>query len=223
MTNARSLALGSVIGPALFVLTWLTLGFVSDGYTLFDHTFTSYSPISQPVSGLGMGATAPYMNTAFVVSGLILIVGVVGVFRVVPGNGTPTARRTAMILLACTGVGQVVCGLFDLEAMMPHMIGFLLALGVPVVAFPVAGRFFRGVDGWRRFGTWLGRLGGPLTLALLIAFFVTFQPTADGAEHGVTGIVQRAGIVEVLGWFVAMGWLAYLPALRRSQDPAVHS
>jgi hypothetical protein len=205
----RTLALGAVIGPVLFSLAWLLLGFLSPGYTLFGHAFTHYSPISQPISGLGMGSTAPYMNTAFVVSGLILILGVAGVFGTIATAGRPALRRAALALLAGTGVGQIICGVFDLEAMMPHMLGFLLAMGLPVMGFLAAGRFFRGVPGWRRFGTWLMAVGSPLTLLLLVAFFAAFQPTADGAEHGVAGLVQRAGAIQVHAWFAAMGWLAY--------------
>lgn len=203
----RRLALGAVAGPVLFTAVWLVLGFVSNGYTLFGHTFTDYSPVSQPISGLGMGATAGYMNTAFIVTGLILIAGVIGVFRTAGDSERPVLRRTALVLLASTGAGQIVCGIFDLEAVMPHMLGFVLALGTPVVGFPVAGRYFRTLPGWRRFGTWL-LLGSPLTLALLVAFFATFQPTADGAEHGVAGLVQRLGVLEVHAWYVAMGLLA---------------
>ncbi|MEQ4299961.1 DUF998 domain-containing protein [Plantactinospora sp. B6F1] len=204
---ARRLALGAVVGPVLFTLAWLVLGAVSPGYTLFDHRFTDYSPISQPISGLGMGVTAPYMNTAFVVCGLVLVAGVVGVFRTLPAD-RPTLRRWSIALLACSGIGQAVCGIFNLEAMMPHTLGFVLAIGTPVAGFLVAGRYLRGVPGWRRFGTWL-LLGSPLTLILLVAFFATFQPTADGAEQGVAGLVQRLGILELHAWFVAMGWLAY--------------
>ncbi|MEQ4205482.1 DUF998 domain-containing protein [Actinopolymorpha sp. B9G3] len=204
----RWLALGAVVGPALFTAAWLVLGSVSNGYTLFDHRFTDYSPISQPISGLGMGATAPYMNAAFILSGLMLIAGLIGVFRTTSAAEWTNLRRTALILLACSGVGQVMCGLFNLEAMMPHTLGFLLALGTPIVGFLIAGRYFRRVPGWRRFGTWL-LVGSPLTLALLVAFFITFQPTADGAEHGIAGLVQRIGAVQVHAWFVTMGWLAY--------------
>ena len=208
MSVARRLALGAVIGPVLFTVAWFVLGFLSTGYTLFDHRFTDYAPISQPISGLGLGSTGPYMNAAFVVTGLILIAGVVGVFNTTRAAGRPALRRTAMVLLACSGVGQVIDGIFTLEAVMPHFLGFALALGTPVISFLVAGRYFRGIPGWRRFGSWL-LLGSPLTLGLLIAFFMTFQPTADGAEHGIAGLVQRAGVIEVLAWFVAMGWLAY--------------
>ena len=208
-STARTLALGAAIGPALFTLSWLALGFISTGYTLFDHTFTEYSPISQPISGLGIGSTAPYMNAAFIVTGLILIVGILGVFRTIGSTARPALRRASLILLAGTGVGQVICGVFTLEAMMPHLLGFLLALGLPVVSFVVAGRYLRRVPGWERFGTWLMTLGSPLTFVLLAAFFVTFEPTADGAEHGVAGLVQRVGVIAVHAWFVALGWLAY--------------
>ncbi len=201
-TPSPLLALGAVVGPVLFTGSWLVLGALSDGYTLWDHTFTDYSPVSQPISGLGIGATAPYMNTAFVLTGLLLVVGVVGVSRV---TGMP---RLTTALLALTGVGQAMCGIFTLAAMMPHSLGFQLALGTPVVSFLLAARHLRRVPGWERFGTWLF-LGSPLTLALLVAFFLTFRPTADGAEHGIAGLVQRIGVVEVFAWFVAMGWLAF--------------
>ncbi|WP_422769987.1 DUF998 domain-containing protein [Plantactinospora sp. WMMC1484] len=201
------LALGAVAGPVLFTLTWLVLGAVSPGYTLFGHRFTDYSPISQPISGLGMGVTAPYMNTAFVVGGLLLVVGVVGVFGTLPPD-RPALRRWSVALLACSGLGQAVCGIFNLEAVLPHTVGFVLAIGTPVLGFLVAGRYLRGIPGWRRFGSWL-LLGSPLTLVLLVAFFATFQPTADGAEQGVAGLVQRLGILELHAWFVAMGWLGY--------------
>lgn len=212
---ARTLALGAVIGPVLFTLAWLVLGFVSTGYTLFNHTFTDYSPVSQPISGLGMGATAGYMNTAFVVTGAILIIGVAGVIRTTDGTGRPGLRRAALVLLAGTGLGQLLCGLFTLEAMIPHMLGFLLALGLPIVSFAVAGRYFRHQPGWRKFGTWLMTLGSVLALLLLVAFFAAFQPTADGAEHGIAGLVQRAGVIHVHAWFVVMGWLAHRSAHRQ--------
>lgn len=206
--TARRLALGAVAGPVLFELAWFVLGFLSQGYTLFGHRFTHYSPISQPISGLGMGSTGPLMNTAFIVSGLLLIAGVIGVFQTTKTSGRSVARRASAALLALTGLGQAVDGVFNLEAVFPHMIGFLLALGTPVVSFLVAGFYFRGIPRWRRFGTWL-LLGSPLTLLLLVLYFTTFQPTADGAEHGVAGLIQRLGVIEMHAWFVAMGWLAF--------------
>jgi hypothetical protein len=212
----RRLALGAVLGPILFTLAWAVLGVLSPGYTFFDHHFTDYSPISQPISGLGLGPTGPYMNTAFVVTGLMLIVGVIGVFRTLP-PGRSALRGWSITLLLATGVGQVMCGIFNLEAVMLHTLGFVVAAGTPIVAFVIAGHYLRAVPGWRRFGTWL-RLGSPLTLALLIAFFATFEPTADGAEHGIAGLVQRLLVLQLHGWFVVMGWFAATTSANRP-DP----
>jgi hypothetical protein len=61
---------------------------------------------------------------------------------------------------------------------------------------------------WRRFGTWL-LLGSPLTLPLVILFFLTFDQAAIVAGDGVAGLAQRVLAVEVLAWSVAMGWLAF--------------
>jgi hypothetical protein len=52
-------ALGAVVGPVLFTLSWFVLGFLSPGYTLWGTRIAPYSPMSQPVSGLGLGSTSP--------------------------------------------------------------------------------------------------------------------------------------------------------------------
>ena len=56
---ARWLALGAVAGPALFTFAWFVLGFLSPGFTIFGTLIAPYSPISQPISGLGLGTTLP--------------------------------------------------------------------------------------------------------------------------------------------------------------------
>jgi hypothetical membrane protein len=205
---ARWLALGTIAGPVLFTLTWFILGFLSPGYTLFGTRIAPYSPISQPISGLGMGTTALFMNAAFVLNGLLLMAGVIGVFQTTKASGRPAARWTCAALLALAGLGSVVDGVFNLEAVLPHLIGFLLAAGTPVLSFVTAGLFFRGIPRWRRFGNRL-LLGSPLTLLLVVLFFLTFVPTADGAQHGVAGLTQRLLVIEVFAWFVAMGRLAF--------------
>ena len=54
---------------SLFTLAWAVLGALSPGYRLFDLVIDPYSPIAQPISGLGLGVTGPYMNAAFIVGG----------------------------------------------------------------------------------------------------------------------------------------------------------
>jgi hypothetical protein len=95
---ARWLALGAVASPILFTLTWIVLGFVSPGYTLFGTRIAPYSPVSQPISGLGLGDTAPFMNGAFILGGLLLFAGVMGVFQTIGSTPRPAARRASRAL-----------------------------------------------------------------------------------------------------------------------------
>ena len=206
--SARRLALCAVAGPGLFTFAWFVLGFLSPGYRLFGTLIAPYSPVSQPISGLGLGPTGPFMNAAFVLCGLMLLAGVIGVFQTMIASDRPTARWACAALLALSPLGMVVAGIFTFEAVFAHLIGFLLAVATPVVSFLAAGWFLRGIPGWRRFGTWL-LLGSPLTLLLVVLFFLTFDQATTAAGHGVAGLTQRILALEVLAWFVAMGWLAF--------------
>ena len=90
------------------------LGFLSPGYTLWGTHIAPYSPVSQPVSGLGLGPTAPFMNAAFVLSGILLLLGVAGIFQGI-SEMNPRARWICAGLLALSPVGAIVCGIFTLE------------------------------------------------------------------------------------------------------------
>jgi hypothetical membrane protein len=204
----RWLALGAVAGPVLFTLAWVVLGFLSPGYTLFGTLISPFSPISQPVSGLGLGPTAPFMNAAFVLSGLLLLAGVIGVLQTTRASSLAAARWACAALLALSALGLVVDGIFHLDSPLPHLAGFLLASATPVLSFLAAGLFFRRIPRWRRFGNWL-LLGSPLTLLLVVLFFLTFDPAAAGANQGVAGLTERILNTEVVAWFVTMGWLAF--------------
>ena len=205
---SRWLALGAVAGPVLFTLAWFVLGFLSPGLVFAGSPLIPASPITAPISGLGLGPTGPLMNAAFVLGGILLLAGVLGVFTTSAVTGArPAARWASAALLALSGVGLVVAGLFTLEAPIPHFAGFLLATGVPIAGFLVAGSFLRGIPRWRRFGTWL-RLGSPLTLVLLVLSQVTFDQAAIIAGQGIAGLTSRLLAVEVLAWFAVMGWLA---------------
>jgi hypothetical protein len=206
--TARWLALGAVAGPILFTLAWLILGFVSPGFTIWGTEIAPYSPISAPISGLGLGPTAPFMNAAFVLGGVLLLAGVIGIFQIISREISIIARWSGALLLALTPLGSIVDGIFTLESGSLHFVGFLIAAGGPVLSFLVAGLLLRRIPGWRRFGNGL-LLGSPLTLALVALFFLTFSPTWEGAESGVAGLTQRILIVEVLAWYAAMGWKAF--------------
>jgi len=208
----RWLALGAVAGPVLFTLAWVVLGELSPGYTAWGTRIAPYSPISQGISGLGLGITAPFMNTAFVLCGLLLLAGAVGIFQGIREMGA-VARWSCTVLLALSALGSVVDGIFTLESFLPHTAGFLLATASPVLSFVVIGLLLRRVKSFRRFGTWL-LLGSPLTLALVVLYFLTFSPTVVGIQTGVAGLMERLLAIEVHAWLVALGALAFRRASR---------
>jgi Protein of unknown function (DUF998) len=212
---ASAVALGAVAGPVLFTAGWFVLGFISPGYTMWGTHIAPYSALSQPLSGLGLGSTGPYMNAVFILSGLLMMAGAVGVFMSIP-ELSPAARWIGTVLLALPGLGSVIDGVFTLEHFFFHFIGFGLAL-TTVVGFPVIGYILRAVPTWRGFGSWL-IVAGPVTLVLTILYFATFTPTIEGIQHGVAGLTERILVLELEAWYVAIGLLAFT---RSKGDSAV--
>src|SRR5213592_695348 len=103
------LALGAVAGPVLFTVAWFVLGLLSPGFTIFGTKIAPYSPVSAGISGLGLGPTAPFMNAAFVLNGLLLAVGVVGTFHSIREMST-VARWSCTVLLGLSPLGSVMDG-----------------------------------------------------------------------------------------------------------------
>jgi len=201
------LSLGAIAGPALFTFAWLILGFLSPGYTLFGTLIAPYSPVSQPISGLGLGSTGPFMNIAFVLGGLLLLAGVVGIFHTIKEISVG-ARWICITLFALSAFGMVICGIFTLESIMLHLAGFLLAVLSPVLGFLVAGLVFRRIPDWRQFSHWLF-LGSVLTVVLVVLFFQMFSPNEAGTGIGFAGLIQRILTLEVHALFIALGWLTF--------------
>lgn len=206
---ARWLALGAVVGPILLTLAWIILGLtrpdtknewgVSGGIT---------GMITQPFSSLGLGHNGLLFNIAFLLNGILILIGVFGVFKTMGTGGRPVLYKVSAALLALSGLGSMICAVFTLESFLLHMAGFLLGAGAPVLGFLVTGFFLRNIPRWRQFGTWL-LLGSPLTLLLLVLFFLTFQYDTMAAGVGVAGLTERILVIEVQAWYMAMGWLAF--------------
>ena len=204
----RGLPLGAVAGPVLFTAGWVLLGAISPGYTVAGTWISPYSAITQPISGLGLGETGPYMNSVFIISGVLLLTGVIGVVLALPPGGRRVTRIASSILLALSPVGLIIIGLFTLDSPAMHLLGAMLILATPVISFLITGLHLRDLPGWHRFGNKL-LVAAPLTLVLFVLYTVSFDQVAVAAGHGVAGLTQRLLFVDILTWFAAMGWLAF--------------
>jgi hypothetical protein len=133
--------------------------------------------------------------------------GAAGIFHSIR-ELSATARWSSTLLLGLTGLGMVVSGIFTLEVIVHHTAGYLLGTGTPVLSFLVFGLWLRRTPSWRRFAGWL-LIGSLLALVFLVISIVTFDPVAAGAGLGITGLVQRIQVSEVLGLIAVMGWKAF--------------
>ena len=192
------LALGAVAGPILFIVASFALAPTQPGYSV----------VTRPVSALAIGPHGEYMRAAFLIDGLLVTAGVIAIFSRLGTQFGAVSRWIAPGLLLISPLGVLWAGIFTMDRLDLHNIGAQMALATPVVTFPVVGLLLRRAPRWRRFGTLL-MLGGPFTILLLVGFR-TSVPLAElrsGMGGGLMGLWQRALGIEVLGWFVALGWL----------------
>jgi ubiquinone/menaquinone biosynthesis C-methylase UbiE/hypothetical membrane protein len=195
--TATSLARAAIAGPIIFTIAWMALGLLRPGYSF----------ISQPISVLGVGPNAALMNGAFVVMGLLMMVGVVGIFQSIRELGT-AARCACTLLLGVSGLGAIMCGVFTYKAApFPHFLGLVLGFLSTVVGLLVTGITLRRVPRWRRFGGFL-ILASPLTFALMYVNGATFNLSMVEAGVGVAGLTERIAVIELHWWYVALAWLA---------------
>ncbi|MEO8261861.1 MAG: DUF998 domain-containing protein [Pseudolysinimonas sp.] len=178
----------SVLGAVVFTLGWIVLGAISPGYRLFDLIIDPYSPIAQPISGLGLGVTGPYMNAAFIVAGLLVATGAIASIGRLSASRLATA---GLVLIAIMGVGMIVDGIFTLESVMLHLLGFVLAVPVLAIAFALLAI---AVPRLRV----LLIIGLVATLALFALFMVTFDPYSAGDNAGMSGLIQRVLVTVAL-------------------------
>jgi len=143
----RWLALGAVAGPILLTLAWIILGLTRpDTKTEWGVSGGITGMITQPFSGLGLGPNGSLFNAAFLLNGILILVGVFGVFKTIGTGERPVLYKVSAALLALSGLGSVICAVFTLESFLPHMAGFLLGTGAPVLGFLATGFFLRNIS-----------------------------------------------------------------------------
>jgi hypothetical membrane protein len=190
----RYLAAAGIVGPVLYTVTWLVLGFLDPTYS---HT---RDPISN-LSAIG----APYalvMTSIIFVFALLIVLFAYGLHR-----GLPSGFWAGTAVLAIAGVGYAGIALAPLnladpgDPNVPHTVSasvtvFALMLA-PILTFPR----LRRDPGWRKLSGY-----SIATTVLALAFAVLASlPTSAGRE----GLMQRLVLVAVLVWMIVIAIRLY--------------
>lgn len=201
-----TLAPASLVAAVLFSLTWPLLGQVSRGFTLFGTHIAPYNWIAQPVSGLGLGETAMTMNLVFIVTAVLLALGITGTLASLSVlSQTEMLALSAILLLSPLGVAM--CGIFNLERIVLHSIGYFVGMAAPIAGFAALGWRLGRHAGYESMARHLF-IAAVVTFVLLIIYVRSFDPEAAGRGLGVGGLTQRLLVTEVLGVFAVLGWTA---------------
>jgi hypothetical membrane protein len=199
----RWLALGGLIGPAIFVVTFTVAGMLRAGY----------SPVDQAISDLGVGDNAWLVNGSLLILGLTLVGFAIGFYRTIRPPASPALRVVTALLIASVGIGYAVAGIFDETNPLHWQLGAPLVYGGAILGFLLAGILLRRDPVWRGWGA-LSLLASLTTLVLVALTFYTFSsytltpgdPSPDGQ---LGGLMERVLFIEILAWYAAVGWRLY--------------
>ena len=201
--------LAGVVGPALFVASFLVQGALRPGY----------DPLRHPVSSLALGHPSRWVQAVtFVVSGLLITAYAAGLRRRGAGRWTP-------ILVAAVGIGLVGAGVFSADPIngyppgtadrvpqtaigaMHELFSTPVFTALPAAALVLGARFSRaGERGWARYSR-----------VTAVLFWVCFVLSAIGF-NGVHALAATGGLWQRLSITVGFAWLA-LVALRLRRGP----
>jgi hypothetical membrane protein len=197
----RWLLLG-VLGPALFVASFLVQGAFRPGY----------DPLRHPVSSLALGGSVGLVQSAtFVLTGVLFVGYAAALRRAGCGWATP-------ILVGVVGLGLIGAGIFAADPINGYPPGSPVPaprtpLGVlhdlcstPVfLALPVACLVMA-----RRLGRWGARRWRAYSIITALLYWALFVLAALGFNRAVESFVPIGGLWQRLCLIVGFGWLAAL-------------
>ena len=162
-------------------------------YTVLGGLRPGYSPVRQLISALGTGSDGFWLNLGFLLSGLLIIAGMIGFGRALQPRLSLGRRAAVTALLAFPALGLIVCGFFHMDTnLLLHAIGAQLACGLPIVTFAIAaGLLWRTA---RPIATWLLISAALILLALLGYMFLSATSPTDFstiAGGGTVGLWER--------------------------------
>jgi len=203
VTTTRALLLCGVVGPPLFIVTFLVEGATRPGYSWWRNY----------VSSLATGDGGWVQIANFLVWGTLAIAFSIGVVRtglVAPG-----------VLIFLYGAGLLVAGVFVTDPSLGYppgapaehtthgMIHGLAGLAVfslnAVTAFVVARHFFRdrGSRAWAIYSLVTGLL---IVVLFVASTALSVQDELGNVPNGPTGFLQRISIVIGWTWIAALAY-----------------
>jgi hypothetical membrane protein len=199
----RALLACGILGPTLFILTFLVDGATRPGY----------DPWRNLVSQLATGAGGWVQIANFVACGVLLIAMAIGLFR--SFGLTATASIVAVL-----GVALILAGMFVTDPGFGYPPGTLerrtfhgeIHDYVSTVVFLSLGLAPLSAVAFASTSAWTGwRVYSALTGVIVLAFIVVTAIAVDNAQSGTwpnapTGLLQRISIVAGLGWLVALSF-----------------
>jgi hypothetical membrane protein len=210
-TGHSALLACGVIGPLLFICTFLIEGLVSAVRP------AGYSPVRHPVSTFAIGEFGWIQTANFVVTGALLFAFAVGLR---PALRRHDGRIWAPVVFGVIAVGLIGAGLFTADPMSGYPPGTpalpegaartthgtahdafsaLFFLGLPVACVMTGYRFARSGH----------RLWASYSIATAVVFLTGFSLTAIGFAQNPTfvsigGLLQRFTLVTGLVWISAL-------------------
>jgi hypothetical membrane protein len=194
--STRLLLVGGIVAAPLFVVLWAVQAFTREGFR----------PTFHPLSLLSLGEGGWVQIANFVITGILLIGGAVGLRR---SSERSAGSTWTALLVALMGVGLVIAGAFvtDAGAGFPagapegapqmswhgavHEMGFILTqLAFVALAILLAVRFARA----RRFG-WM--LAGILALVGAIAVAAVGSPETMAIRLVVSSAIELGSVAAL--------------------------
>lgn len=187
-----------MIGPALFVATFLIEGWLRPGY----------QPLSMFVSALSLGPRGWIQMTNFIVFGVLFLLFTRAVAAAFP---TGKASRGGLILLVIIASCYLLSGPFVMDPagtprdqMTIHgtlhgIFGAIVFSLMPISCF-VFLRRFREDPAWQFLQGWTLTLGIIIAAAVILLSVATKLPDTQNIFTPWLGLIQRAAIVPFMIW-----------------------
>lgn len=194
-TFIRLSGLGAVVGSVLVVVAFTVAGFLRPGYL----------PIDQAISDLGIGPISWLLNVPLVLLGFLLVVMAIGFSQAMWPVMSQGWRWACGILLASTGLGCATAGIFPETNPIHWMVGQpLFAIG-SVFGILLTGLQLLRDRRWHSYGVY-SLLTSATALVLIVLMNLTLNPTSRWVALHVGGLAERVAFLNVLAWYVVIGW-----------------